>query len=68
MPGKKRKSAREPIRLDDYSHHVLLSLVRIKGNTTSEVGGYIVKQWISDHWEELASYGIRPKVDGEFKS
>jgi hypothetical protein len=62
MPGKKPRSTRESIRFDDYSHFVLTRLVRIKGNSPSEVGAFIVREWIGEHFEELDRYGITPKA------
>ncbi len=62
MPKQEGKSERHQIRVDEYTDHVLRSLVGIKGKNHSEVAAFVFRQWISDHWEELASYGIKAQV------
>jgi hypothetical protein len=44
--------------LESYSFYVVDKLIGIKGTGVSDVLSFIVKQWISDHREELVQYGI----------
>ena len=44
--------------LPKYPAHVIDKLIGIKGNTAEEVLEYIIISWVSDHWQELESYGI----------
>lgn len=62
MPKQSAKSERHQIRVDGYTDHVLRSLVGIKGRNHSEVAAFVFRQWISDHWQELASYGVKAQV------
>ena len=57
MPKAPSKN-RLQIRLDPHSERVVNRLAEagIKGTSISEVIAFAVKQWISDHWQEIASY------------
>lgn len=43
---------------DPYTKYVVTELVDIKGKSQSDVVQHVLKQWISDHHEELKDYGI----------
>ena len=49
------------ITVDEYINHVIYKLIGIYGSSHSEVINYIIKSWISDHWEELVNYDISIK-------
>ena len=44
--------------LESYSYFVVEKLVGIKGTGVSDVLSFIVKQWISDHRQELSELNI----------
>ena len=46
------------IELPKYPAHVVDKLIGIKGDNPEEVLRYIVISWMSDHYQELESYGI----------
>ncbi len=52
------------ISVDEYTLHVLSKLTGIRGKTKPEVANYMLKSWISDHYDELASYKIMPDIKG----
>ena len=43
---------------EPYTEFVMDSLVGIKGKSKSDVANFILKEWISDHRDELREYGI----------
>lgn len=51
-------STRLNIYSEAYTEFVINSLVNIKGKSISDVANFIIKEWISDHREELKEYGI----------
>jgi len=44
--------------VEDYSHFVVENLIGIKGTNSSDVLSFILKEWISEHREELKEYGL----------
>lgn len=52
-PGDKIDIYTEP-----YTKFVVQELVGIKGKSESDVANFIIKDWIGDHMEELAQFGI----------
>lgn len=44
--------------LPKYPAHVIDKLIGIKGDDAEEVLQYIIISWVSDHYQELESYGI----------
>jgi hypothetical protein len=68
MARNKSQSTRHQIQVDPYTRHVLDKLVGVKGRNRSDVAYFVFRQWISDHWEELAGYGIKAQIsDGEYR-
>jgi len=47
--------------LESYSFFVVEELIGIKGTNISDVVNYVVKDWISEHTDELREYGISVK-------
>ena len=43
---------------EPYTEFVMEMLVGIKGKSKSDVANFILKEWISDHMDELKEYGI----------
>ena len=43
---------------EDYTFFVVSELIGIKGRSHSDVTAFIIKDWVGDHQEELAKYGI----------
>ncbi len=56
--AKNNKSHKVQPSVDQYTHHVLKKLVGIKGTSVSDVAGFILRDWIGDHIEELEKYKI----------
>lgn len=56
--AQKDEGAKVSTKLESYSHYVLTQLIGIKGKSISDVLSFIVKQWISDHQDELRQDGI----------
>jgi len=68
MARKKSLSTRHQVQIDLYTQHVLDKLVGIKGRNRSDVAYFVFRQWISDHWEELAGYGLKAQIsEGEYR-
>ena len=44
--------------VEGYTSYVLDMLIEIKGKSKSDVASFIIKDWIGDHKDELAEYGI----------
>jgi len=56
------------VNLSGFSGHAVSKLVGIKGNNREEVIRYMIDQYLSNNWQELASMGIRVQVkDGILK-
>lgn len=47
--------------VEGYTGYVLDELIEIKGKSRSDVAGFIIKDWIGDHKDELLEYGITVK-------
>ena len=41
-----------------FTKFVIKNLIGIKGKSESDVANFILKDWISDHFDELQEYGI----------
>lgn len=52
-----------PIVLPKYPAHVVDKLIGIKGDNPEEIIRYIIISWISDHYQELESYGISVRTN-----
>lgn len=48
--------------VDATTRHVLDNLVGVRGRSLSDVIYFVIRQWISEHREELAQMGIRIQV------
>jgi hypothetical protein len=44
--------------VEDFTNYVVHGLVGIKGRSAADVTAFILKDWIGDHQDELARYGI----------
>ena len=44
--------------VEDFTNYVVEELIGIKGRSSADVTAFIVKDWIGDHQDELARYGI----------
>jgi hypothetical protein len=60
----KEKSLNLQSRVDATTHHVLEKLVGVRGRSVGDVAYFVIRQWISEHGEELAAMGIRIQVPG----
>ena len=55
---------------EPYTKFVIKNLINIKGKSESDVANFILKEWISDHLEELKEYDLtvkRAKKEGILK-
>lgn len=44
--------------VEGFTFYAVTRLIGIKGRSSADVTGFIIKDWIRDHQEELAGYGI----------
>ncbi len=58
MNPKEKKNCKLQATAEPYTCYVVNQLVGIKGRGPSDVVAFIVKDWIGDHRDELADYGI----------
>jgi hypothetical protein len=55
---------------EQYTKFVIKNLIGIKGKSESEVASFLLKNWISDHLDELKEYGItveKARNEGKLK-
>lgn len=57
----KDKAHKASTNLESYSYYAIVHLIGIKGTNVSDVLSFIVKDWISDHRDELLQAGIDVK-------
>lgn len=58
------KTPKLQAQLDATTRHVLMQLVGVRGRSFSDVGYFVIRQWISEHREELADLGIKIYIPG----
>ena len=51
-------------RVDTTTQHVLEKLVGVRGRSVGDVAYFVIRQWISEHADELAAMGIKIQVSG----
>ena len=55
---KASKSYKIQANVEEYTRFVVENLVGIKGTNPSDVVSFVLKEWISEHREELREYGL----------
>ena len=58
MRKKASKSFKVQANVEEYTHFVVENLIGIKGTNSSDVVSFILKEWISEHRDELKDYGL----------
>lgn len=59
-----KKNQKLQAQLDATTRHVLEQLVGVRGRSFSDVAYFVIRQWISEHRQELAELGIKIHVSG----
>jgi hypothetical protein len=64
MPRKTARTFKVQANVEEYTHFVVENLIGIKGTNSSDVVSYVLKEWISEHRDELKDYGlsVRKKI------
>ena len=61
MPRKTQKAYKVQANVEEFTNFVVQNLIGIKGTNASDVVSFIIREWISEHREELKDYGISVK-------
>ena len=58
MQKKASRSFKVQANVEEYTHFIIENLIGIKGTNSSDVVSFILKEWISEHRDELKDYGL----------